>query len=158
MQLVPSNEIPKGQPVPVENLMDVYKTVQKMEKLCEQESGIGLSAVQVGIPWNLFIWMERGKFRYFINCEYEPNGDDKAKAIEGCLSLKNKNGKFRNFEVERHVEVTMRGKELVVGEVLSLADVELKLSGIYSVVAQHEIDHQRSILISDIGTEIEVYR
>lgn len=158
LQIVPVADIPKGEPVPLNDLMKVYKTCQAMERLCIEEHGIGLSAVQVGIPWNLFIWNDKeGGFRYFINCEYEGQGD-KQNSIEGCLSLKRPNGKFRQFEVQRFDVVKMTGKELLYENELKLVDVDATLNDIYAVVAQHEIDHQNGILISDIGQEIEIYR
>jgi peptide deformylase len=55
LKIVPVVDIPKAKDVPLESLMDIFRLCTKMEKICDVNDGIGLSAVQVGVPWNLFI-------------------------------------------------------------------------------------------------------
>ena len=56
--LVPVDLIPKAIDTPTDDLMSLFRLVNKMEKLCHDEKGVGLSAVQVGIPWNLFMFLD----------------------------------------------------------------------------------------------------
>lgn len=162
LKIVPIEDIPKSEDVPTDNLIDVFRICTQMEKLCTDSDGIGLSAVQVGIPWKLFIVLHEEKktgyyYKYLLNCEYAGSGD-KAKSIEGCLSLRNSEGNLRRFEVERFLNVTVSGKELVITDKgLELKDLKTTFAGLYAIVYAHEIDHQNGILISDIGTEVELY-
>lgn len=162
MKIVPVEEIPlveNVQPTPTDNLMELYKVCQKMENLCQAENGIGLSAVQVGIPWKFFVVRNRdGSFERLVDCEYEAVGTEPLQdGLEGCLSLRNAEGRLRNFSVKRHPKVRVTGKKLLIDPDLSLEDVDLELDGLYSVVYQHEIDHHRGVLISEIGKEVEIW-
>lgn len=155
--IVPISEIPIALDVPIhiDNLIEVFKIITQMEHLCIAEKGIGLSAVQIGIPWKLFIIQRNSEFEYYINCEYTGIGV-KSKSIEGCLSIKNKQGNIRRFEVDRYGIISVKGKRLkIVESSLILEDVDQIECDLYAVVFQHEIDHQNNILISDIGIEIE---
>jgi peptide deformylase len=155
--LVPSDLIPKAIDTPTDELMSLFRLVNKMEKLCHDEKGVGLSAVQVGIPWNLFIINKGRSYDYYINCRYEGVGQ-KFKSIEGCLSLKNQDGSFRRFEVQRFDKIKLTGKQLVISGNAGLAinDIDFVVTGIQAVIIQHETDHGFGILISDIGREIEI--
>lgn len=167
MEIVPVADIPAAKETPVGNLVDLYKTCLLMERTCVLNNGIGLSAVQVGIPWKMFVVRTpEGTCDYFVNCEYSPEGEEKAESLEGCLSIRGNSGELRTFRVERWKKVRIKGLEL------SLIDGKLKLlpvdyieeDPLYSVVFQHEIDHHSKgpspdhggILISDIGTEVEL--
>ena len=140
-----------------ENLIEIFKVCTVMERICTDFDGIGLSAVQVGIPWDLFIVLKEEKYEYYLNCKYKGVGD-KITSIEGCLSLRNKDGVLRRFEVMRYPLITLEGKQLIVSEKgLELIDISCTIKdGLYPIVFQHEIDHSTSILISEIGKEIEL--
>ena len=158
MQIVTVDKIPKDIiNTPTDNLSDLYSVAQKMEKLCIESGGIGLSAVQVGIPWKFFVYYDtiKKKFMYMVDCDYEPLSDEKFLSIEGCLSLKTLNEEIRRFKLMRHQLIRVYGKCLVVEDKLSIKDFDEKLSkGLESTVIQHEIDHHNGLLISDIGEEI----
>jgi len=161
MKIVKSEEIPTKDSivsVPTDPLMKVYQTCQAMEIICERNGGIGLSAVQVGIPWKLFIAKHGDKYKYLIDCEYEPVGTVRSTSIEGCLSLRDSFGTLRHFVVERFDKVKVKGKELLYEKDLELVDMDVELGGLDGILYQHEIDHHRGILISDFGHEIVVYK
>ena len=169
MEIVPVKDIPKASPVPLDDPLDVYKVCSQMEKVCSEAGGVGLSAVQVGVPWNLFLILVDNKakhYRYMVNCEYTPvDEDDRVKTIEGCLSLLNEEGEFRRFEVMRYRAVNVEGLELRCSPdlhfhnhsaVYNLDDEHSQTP--LAIVVQHEIDHayQRDKMIDAIGTEIEL--
>jgi len=159
IQLVPVDLLPKAIDVPTDDPMAIFRLATKMEKLCTEEDGIGLSAVQVGIPWNFFI-LRRGRYyEYYLNCEYTGLGP-KQNSIEGCLSLKNTDGTLKRFECQRYAKIRVKGKQLRFTNVpaLVISDFDEVQEGLYSVVFQHEIDHGNDILISQIGKEIEFIR
>jgi len=155
LKLVPLEEIPEAQATPTDNLIDLFKLINQMEKICTENNGIGLAAVQIGIPWNLFILNRNSKYEYYLNCSYEGKSHP-VKSIEGCLSIKDSDGQIRRFELDRHSEVAIKGQRLVDYGELMLEDFESIETGLYSIVFQHEIDHARGILISTIGKEIKI--
>lgn len=155
LSIVPAIEIPIAQETPTDNLLAIFRVITQMEKICTDNKGIGLSAVQVGVPWKLFIVQRDNNYEYYVNCEYAGVGD-KSKSIEGCLSLKNDQGNFRRFELERFSVALVKGKRLKVSDSPSLVleDFSELEKDLIAVVFQHEIDHQNGILISDIGKEL----
>lgn len=143
-------------------LLKTYRQCKEMEKVCEEADGIGLSAVQVGIPAKFFIIKTNGEYEHFVNCEYEPVGDDKIVSVEGCLSLLNEEGNFRRFEMIRSLIVKVTGKKLVRREnvPLTLEDFSAYIHAEdQGVVFQHEIDHQQGPegLISAKGKEVFIW-
>ena len=157
MEIVPVDRIPKEEDIvdtPIDDLLKLYRICQEMSSLCRESNGIGLAAPQVGIPWRLFIMKNPDDdWEFLVNCKYMPIGDEKSISIEGCLSLK------RPFSVERWNKVFFEGK--ILQENLKgkpeLKDVSYETHrNIYNVICQHETDHTRGILISDIGEEMEL--
>lgn len=170
MSLVEESKLPSKEEiidVPLDNLAKVYGICQELEQVCERENGIGISAVQVGIPWRLFIvkgdgtcpLVPKGKFRYFVNCSYEPVTEERVVSLEGCLSLRSSDGRLRSFHVERYKEVFLNGHILTLDKDLNLILLKQKrlLFCEQGVVFQHEIEHSVPILISEIGKEIFLY-
>jgi peptide deformylase len=157
MEIVPLEEIPQPEyKTPFQNLTELYVTAQRMESLCRSLDGLGLSASQVGIPWNFFIYWanypeEPSKFEYLADCEYLGVGE-KSDSVEGCLSLKG-----MHFRLGRYGKVVVKGKRLVCDEdALRLEEFEREFSGIPAVILQHEIDHNfgRERMIDTIGRRI----
>jgi peptide deformylase len=157
MEIVPLEKIPFGKyETPKDNLIYLYSTAKKMEFLCISKKGMGLSASQVGLPWNFFIYWSNYpnkpmNFEYLVDCEYKPNGE-KFMSIEGCLSLGNK-----RFQLERYESIVVFGKKLILNEnAPELQDFEGYFDGIMSVLLQHEIDHNygRERMIDNIGKRI----
>ena len=176
MELVKVNDIPNKLENTPTDLMELFRTAQQMEFLCSKENGIGLSAVQVGIPWRLFVVNESFppydklehditssigtvSYNYYVDCEYEGQGQ-KQDSIEGCLSLRDLDGALQTFRVQRYSTIRVTGKWMYDdGEKLILKDIDKMLTiadKIYTVVFQHEIDHQNGILISDIGEPVHI--
>jgi peptide deformylase len=157
LKIVAVADIPKATDVPLDNLMTIFRLCNKMEKICDENNGIGLSANQVGIPWKLFILKRNRTFEYYVNCDYIGEGE-KMRSVEGCLSLRNESGEFRRFEVERFSKIKLNGKQLIISGMPSLVlhDVSREEKDLFAVVFQHEIDHGSDKLISDIGKEVEI--
>jgi peptide deformylase len=105
--------------------------------------GIGLAAVQVGVPKRVIV-MDLGggeddrQPRYYINPEILWASDETAPYEEGCLSVP------EYFdEVERPAKVKLRyldyhGKA-----------VEEDAEGLFAVCIQHEMDHLEGVLFID---------
>lgn len=172
MLIVEADKIPTREEikdVPMDNPMEVYKVCQELEEVCKKEHGIGISAVQVGVPWKLFLVLgdgtcpliPKGQFGYFVNCEYDPITEEKqVVSLEGCLSLRSEDGRLRSFQVERYEKIRLFGfqlrfdKTLIFEEVDSPVDVSEQ-----GIIFQHEADHQLGPdgLISVKGKEVFVW-
>ena len=159
LSIVPVADIPQATNTPIDNLIDVFRIITQMEKICTDQQGIGLSAVQVGVPWKLFIVQRDIGYEYYIDCEYNGIGE-RGKSIEGCLSLKDSQGNLRRFEVDRYSSIRLKGKQLKISDSPSLVleEIDRIEHDLYAVVFQHEIDHHFNILISDVGEEVELTR
>lgn len=173
--LVPIEEIPKVEDVknvPTDDLVELYKVCKHMEILCSIENGLGLSAVQVGIPWKLFLVRlenhpkfepKKLHYGYFVNCDYNKVTEEgQVASLEGCLSLRSPDGRMRFFRVDRWKKVTLNGFQLIIEDIelrLKKINIELDLTEhAENVVFQHEVDHQRGILISDYGEELFLWK
>ena len=160
MKIAPVDEIPNEMlDVPIEDLRSIFDTGKQMETICLENNGIGVSAPQVGIPWNFFVYQDEDKkFHYMVNCTYEPLSENKFSGIEGCLSLLDPKGKPRRFKVLRFFDIKVSGYELVFEEKLELQNFKKVFNpSMESVIFQHEIDHQKGILISEIGEEVQIF-
>ena len=160
LKIVPVSEIPKAESVQLDDPLKIYALCNKMQTLCEKLQGVGLSAVQVGVPLNVCIVKNHEKYDYFVNCSYIGIGD-KIKSIEGCLSILNGEGKPRQFELQRYPYIAVNGYCLHFTKKTPYIDfLEIKNTNYYgfqSIVVQHELDHSVGVLISDLGKEIKVW-
>jgi peptide deformylase len=165
MRIVPQSEVPVANPVLLDNPLEVYKVCKQLEIVCKYEGGVGLSAVQVGLPMNLFIvrgqsesnpFVQPGRVGCFVNCEYTGIEEDgKIISLEGCLSLK-KDGKLRFFRLERYNTIFVKGFQLT--DNLEFVRIEAQVKVIDDgAIYQHEADHGKQIFISDLGEEIFLY-
>ena len=150
MKIVPVDEIPESADVPLDNLMQTYAILQKMVTICKSRQGIGLSAVQVGLPLKMFIVQ---CYQFYLNCEYRSIGEETQESMEGCLSVEGR------YLVNRYPKIHVKSKQLVMNEKgqPDLVDIDKDIEGHLAIVFQHEIDHQNGILISDIGRKMETW-
>jgi len=122
---------------------EVKALVADMFETMYDAPGIGLAAIQVGVPRRL-VTMDLSKKeeaqepRVFINPEILWRSDQKAKYEEGCLSIP----EFYE-EVERPAQVRVKYLDLDGRE------QELDASGLLATCLQHEIDHLNGVLFID---------
>lgn len=117
-----------------------FKTlVDDMRETLEHYHGVGLSAIQVGIPHRLFVMRTGGGIDVFVNPyvmheELEPILMD-----EGCLSLP---GVY---------EKTLRSPQVIVAATNpdSWGEELWDFEGIEAQCAQHEIEHFDGITMAD---------
>ena len=129
---------------PVEKVTaDVRKLAEDMFETMYEAPGIGLAAIQIGVPQRL-ITMDLAKKegppipRVFINPEILWSSDEKSSYEEGCLSIPEYYG-----EVERPAKVRVRFTDLD-GKVR-----EEEAEGLFATCIQHEIDHLNGVLFVD---------
>ena len=138
------------------NIKDISFLYQKMEILCVKNKIISLSAVQVGVDYNLFVYCLGcyKSYRCMVDCTYKPENQNKFFSIEGCQSIE-KNQK--RYKVERYENVIIEGKELLIND-LKLVDFKKTFSkSMECCIFQHEIDHYNNISIDKIGKEIYIH-
>jgi peptide deformylase len=129
---------------PVKKLdKDVQSLIGDMFETMYDAPGIGLAAIQVGVPKRI-VTMDLSKKegpqepRVFINPEILWRSDEKALYEEGCLSIPE-----YYEEVERPAQVRVKyldrdGKEQ-----------ELEATGLLATCIQHEVDHLNGVLFID---------
>ena len=116
-----------------------------LENLCEQlcdtmaeRRGVGLSAIQVGIPYSVFVMGEYAKPDDIV-CVVNPKIVDYSKDIilgeEGCLTFPGLFGKIKRSN-------TIRAR---FANPLGVVET-VNISGFYARVFQHEYDHCQGIV------------
>lgn len=151
--LVPVKDIPQARFVTESDLPDLPALEDRMKAVCVKSNGVGLAAVQIGVPlWFCIFGLPHksgGMLWHFplVNCFYSSHEKRDLISEEGCLSLPN-----RHFVLRRYPAVAVQGSVLnLKGKLEPIATVFTTHS---SIIVQHEIDHCRGILISDMGLEI----
>ena len=105
--------------------------------------GIGLAAVQIGVPKRVIVMDISGPDepkapQYFVNPEILSASEDKLPYEEGCLSVPE-----IYDEIERPSRIRLRYLNYQ-GET-----VEEDAEGLYAVCIQHEMDHLEGVLFID---------
>ena len=105
--------------------------------------GIGLAAIQVGVPKRVIVMDIAGPDepkapRYFVNPEIIWASEDTAPYEEGCLSIPD-----IYDEVERPARVKLKYLNYQGEEVVEDAE------GLFAVCIQHEMDHLEGVLFID---------
>lgn len=105
--------------------------------------GIGLAAIQIGIPRRLLVIdvsgeEEERRPQVFINPEIVASSDERSTYEEGCLSIPD-----YYAEVERPARVTVRHLDRDGNE------QTVEAEGLLATCLQHEIDHLNGVLFID---------
>ncbi len=117
---------------------DYKRTIEDMFSVMYEHKGVGLSAIQIGVPIRLIV-ADVGEGReIFINPKIVRIGGTKKLMQEGCLSFP---GIYEN--VMRFTKITVSYKD-VDGN-----DKTLNASGLRAQMLQHEIEHLDGILLGD---------
>ena len=132
----------KSKPVPrIDG--DVRKLVEDMFETMYKAPGIGLAAIQVGVPVRLVV-MDLSKKetesepRVFVNPEIVSPSEEKSTYEEGCLSIP---------EVHEDVERPARVKVKYLD--LDGKAHEDDADGLFATCIQHEVDHLNGVLFID---------
>lgn len=134
----------KVRSTPVETVdAGVLALLDDMLETMYAEDGVGLAAIQVGVPKRLVVADVHGKDEppapiKLINPELLWQSDDLLVHEEGCLSLPD-----QFAEVERPARARIRyTDETGTGQ-------EREFEGVLAICLQHEIDHLEGILFVD---------
>ncbi|OYU68937.1 MAG: peptide deformylase [Alphaproteobacteria bacterium PA2] len=142
--LVVPDPVLKQVSTPVEVVDDALRALMDdMLETMYDAPGIGLAAIQIGVPKQVIVMDLAGKDeppqpRYFVNPKIIWASEETAPYEEGCLSVP------EIFdEVERAAQVKIQYLDYHGKEVTELAD------GLFSVCIQHEMDHLKGVLFID---------
>jgi len=131
----------KTEPVELSNLKTVefQHEIDELIEIMQNSDGLGLAAIQVGIPKKYVIVLNEGKPLCLINPLITKKSSQKILAEEGCLSFPGVYGK-----VARHKSIELKAHDRY-GKSLALA-----ASGLDAQAIQHELDHLAGILLPDL--------
>ena len=137
-----------SQPVKVVN-KDVQNIMDDMLETMYSANGIGLAAIQIGIPKNLIVidLLTKEKKKdplFFVNPKIVKKSLKMSKYDEGCLSIPNL---FAEIQRPSECEVEYldyQGKKKI-----------LKANGLLATCIQHEIDHLNGILFIDYLSKLK---
>ena len=137
-----------SQPVKVVN-KDVQNIMDDMLETMYSANGIGLAAIQIGIPKNLIVidLLTKEKKKdplFFVNPKIMKKSSKMSKYDEGCLSIPNL---FAEIQRPSECEVEYldyQGKKKI-----------LKANGLLATCIQHEIDHLNGILFIDYLSKLK---
>ena len=138
------NPVLKQVSKPVKQVSDETRALMDdMLETMYDAPGIGLAAVQVGVPLNIIVMdlareEEDPKPQYFINPEILESAAEEKPYEEGCLSVPDVFD-----DVDRSERVKIRYLDYNGKEVVEWAE------GLYAVCIQHEMDHLKGVLFID---------
>lgn len=84
-----------------EDLPIIYELCVSLQETMNELGGIGLSACQVGKPYQLFVTASPQGF--YLNCQYLSENQQIRKITEGCLSLPGK-----KYLVPRYTSISLQ--------------------------------------------------
>jgi peptide deformylase len=121
----------------------VRALVDDMFQTMYEAPGVGLAAIQIGVPKRIVTADtakkdEEKRPQVFLNPEVVWSSEDKASYEEGCLSIPE-----YYEEVERPTQVKVRYMDI------DGKSQEIEANGLLATVLQHEIDHLNGVLFID---------
>ena len=125
------------------------KLMDDMLETMYDANGIGLAAIQVGVPKRIIVMdlsrnPEKKEPRYFVNPVLKNKNLEKATYEEGCLSVPNQ---FAEIDRPKQCDVEYldyNGKKKI-----------LKADGLLATCIQHEMDHLEGILFIDYLSKLK---
>ena len=127
----------------------IHALVDDMFETMYAAPGIGLAAIQVGVPKRVVVMdlskkEDAHKPQVFINPEITWASDEKSTHEEGCLSIP----EFYE-EVERPTEIKVKYLDL------DGKTQEVEAKGLFATCLQHEIDHTNGVLFIDYLSKLK---
>jgi peptide deformylase len=128
---------------------EVRRLVDDLFETMYAAPGIGLAAIQIGVPKRVFT-MDLAKKdepkdpQVYINPEVTWSSSEQAIAEEGCLSIP-----------EYYEEVTRPQKVKVKYLDLDGKEHEIEVDGLVATCIQHEIDHTNGVLFIDYISKLK---
>ena len=135
---------------PIEKIsINEKKLIKDLKDTMYNANGIGLAAIQIGIPKRIVIVDvtkedEKKNLYCLINPKIKKFSDDRSSYEEGCLSIPN-----LFAEVQRPSECEVQYLDYTGEKKI------LKATGLLATCIQHEIDHLKGILFIDYLSKLK---
>ena len=148
--LVEPNKLLRQVSQPVDEVnKEIQKLMDDMLETMYSANGIGLAAIQIGVPKNLVVidLLTKEKKKdpmFFVNPKILKKSSKMSKYEEGCLSIPNL---FAEVKRPNECEIEYLDYE---GNKKSL-----KATGLLATCIQHEIDHLKGILFIDYLSKLK---
>jgi peptide deformylase len=128
---------------------DIRKLMDDMLETMYAAPGIGLAAIQVGVPKRIIVLDISSKNApknpmFFVNPEVVFKSDNKSTYEEGCLSVPD-----QFAEIDRSDKCHIRYIDYYGNQ------KEIKAEGMMATCIQHEIDHLEGILFIDYLSKLK---
>lgn len=117
---------------------DLQILIHNMFAVMYQYKGVGLSAIQIGMPLRVIVADVGNGREIYINPKIERIGGTKKLMKEGCLSFP---GIYE--DVERYSKITVSYQD--INQVNHIVNT----GGLRAQMLQHEIEHLDGVLLSD---------
>ena len=117
---------------------EIFELVEKMIAIMNKNNGVGISAVQVGVPIRLIVVKNCDEYYVLVNPEIISFSKKEVVYAEGCLSFP---GIFR--EISRPERIKVRAG------MLDGKTVELEAEDLVARTMEHEIDHLEGVVFLD---------
>ena len=111
---------------------------QSMLKIMKGFGGVGLAAIQLGLPKRILVGEADGEEFVLINPEIIELSDKEVPFEEGCLSFP-----MKSYSINRPSEISVLFRNT------DGSKAEKNFSGLAARIIQHEIDHLNGITILD---------
>ena len=125
------------------NLQQLEEIVDKMGEAMEKHKGVGISAIQVGLPYRIFLAGPIDSPELVMNPKILDKSPFMKSDWEGCLSCPN-----TMVKIKRAKNITLEYTSVRKGEFVK---VKRKFEDFDARVVQHELDHLNGFLITDRG-------
>ena len=159
MKIVKDEKILRRVSTPIESVEEAERIINEIKKsLLPISYGLGLGAIQIGIPKRIAVIRRKDTFINLINPEIIEQDEKFWFINEGCLSIANK-----KFSTPRYKQLTIKNHYINDGEFKEETlyfyyggSEELNHDGLTAIAIQHEIDHMNGVLISDYKDQAPV--
>ena len=148
--LVEPNKLLRQVSQPVDKVdKEIQKLMNDMLETMYSANGIGLAAIQIGVPKNLIVIdlltkEKKNNPMFFVNPKILKKSSKMSKYEEGCLSIPN-----LFAEVQRPSECEIEYLDYKGNK------KSLKATGLLATCIQHEIDHLKGILFIDYLSKLK---
>jgi len=133
------NKTLRQKSLPVKKIdAEVRSLIKKMTVFMKQNNGIGLAAIQIGVPLRVIVCEVNDKVYSLINPEIIKTSTEMNVMDEGCLSVPDVFGEVERPEKIVIKATTPEGKK-----------IKFKAFDLLARVLQHEMDHLDGILFTD---------
>lgn len=142
MNILASGRIPKPPYAHPESPVKALSLAMRLEEACRKLNLVGLSAPQVGVSQDLFVYWsnypeEPRSFSSLMNCRCVGKGD-RFLSVESCATFPGD-----RFGIIRSSSVDVSGDSIDLNEQgeIRIAPEILEFSGPVAAIVQHEFDH-----------------